>query len=159
MEILDSIYVDLLLDETLDLIQRTIDYTDDQGRIDCALADTTATGAHAVESSRHSTRLMQMIAWLFAQRAVVEGEMTPEEGLAKEHRLGAKGICLAPPVKGWDGLHPDFRSLLMEGEDLYLRICRLDDHYLGKGHKSPVHELLAGLAGTFPEPDEAANDE
>lgn len=159
MEILDSLYVDLLLDETLDLVQRTIDYTDDQGRIDCALADTKTNGAHAVESSRHSTRLMQIIAWLYAQRAVFEGEITPEEGLAKEHRLGSKGICLAPPVKGWIGLHPDFKALLMEGEDLYLRICRLDDHYVGKGHKSPVHELLEGLAGTYPESDEVVSDD
>ena len=159
MEILDSVYVDLLLDEALDLVQRTIDYTDDQGRIDRALADTAANAAFVAESSRHSTRLMQIVAWLFAQRAVYEGEMTPEEGLAKENRLGSKGICLSPPVKGWDGLHPDFRSLLVEGEDLYLRICRLDDHYAGKGHKSPVHELLSGLSGSFPGTDKAVNDD
>lgn len=159
MEILDSIYVDLLLEEALDLTQRTIDYTDDQGRIDRALSDTAANAAFLVESSRHSTRLMQIIAWLFAQRAVFEGEITPDEGLSRERRLGSKGICLSPPVKGWEGLHPDFKALLVEGDDLYLRICRLDDHFLGKGHKSPVHELLAGLSGTFAEPDEAIGDE
>lgn len=161
MEVLDSIYVDLLLSEALDLAERTTEYVNERSQIDGALMDVEANSAYLAESSRHATRLMQIVAWLFTQRAVFEGEITPEDALSKEHKLGSKGVCLAPPVKGWQHMHAEFKSLLSEGEDLYLRICRIDDHFVGKGHKSPVHEILDDLKGSLeakkaPDSDDAA---
>lgn len=155
MEVLDSVYLDLLLSEALGLAERTTEYVNERSQIDGALMDNEASAAYLAESSRHATRLMQIVAWLFAQRAVFEGELTPEEGLSKEHKLGSKGVCLAPPVRGWKNLHVEFKSLLSEGEDLYLRICRIDDHFAGKGHKSPVHEILDDLKDSFK--DEASD--
>ncbi len=149
MEVLDSIYVDLLLSEALDLAERTTEYVNERSQIDGALTDIQTNAAYLAESSRHATRLMQIVAWIFAQRAVFEGEISPQEVLAKKYKLGSKGVCLAPPVKGWQNLHVEFKSLMSEGEDLYLRICRIDDHFAGKGHNNPVHEILEDLKGSL----------
>lgn len=157
MEVLDAVYVDLLLSEALDLAERTTEYVNERSQIDGALMDGIATAAYLAESSRHATRLMQVVAWLFAQRAVLEGELTPEEVVSKEYKLGSKGVCLAPPVKGWKSLHVEFKSLMSEGEDLYLRICRIDDHFAGKGHRSPVHDILDNLKGSLADLDLASD--
>ena len=47
----------------------------------------------------------------------------------------------------------------MEGDSLYFWTCYLDEHHVEKGYKSLVHEFMAGLADTFSEPDQVADDE
>lgn len=47
------------------------------------------------ESSRLTTQLTQVMAWLLAQRAVHEGEMTLDEARSEAHRLAAAERCLA----------------------------------------------------------------
>lgn len=80
------------------------------------------------EAMRLTTRLTQIMAWLLAQRAVFEGEMTREMASSDEFRLAADEVCLAETDETAGGLLPPRLSqLLDESRRLYLRVARLDE--------------------------------
>jgi regulator of CtrA degradation len=79
------------------------------------------------ESMRLTARLTQIMAWLLVQKAVHAGELTRNEAVQPEHRLGGRHVC---EVEGpWSelGLPQRLQLLLQQSLNLYNRIARLDD--------------------------------
>lgn len=83
--------------------------------------------AFSRESMRLTTRLTSVMAWLLAQRAVGEGEMTREEAASDNHRLTARELCLDTADAEDSALLPqDLVQLLDRSHALYSRVARLD---------------------------------
>ena len=82
--------------------------------------------AFSRESMRLTTRLTSVMAWLLAQRAVGEGEMTRQEA-SDAHKLTARDLCLETADADDSALlPPDLQQLLDRSHALYSRVARLD---------------------------------
>ncbi len=105
-----------LYGDVLSLVSRTADFVGalKMGAVPGFTLDTGP--AYTVESMRHTTRLMQSMAWLLTQRAVETGEMTAEEAADPKYQLGAADVCLATPVAGADTLPKAFREMSAESD-------------------------------------------
>jgi regulator of CtrA degradation len=79
------------------------------------------------EAMRLTTRLTQIMAWLLAQRAVHEGEITREKAAGEEYRLTAEEVCLAEMDCAGNSLPPRLCELLDQSRRLYVRVARLDE--------------------------------
>ena len=85
-----------------------------------------------LETMRLNTRLTQIMAWILAQRAVHNEELTPEEGASRAYRLSGQAICL-DNVSGQAGHIPDaLRDLLQRSYQLYQRVSRLEEQINGR---------------------------
>jgi regulator of CtrA degradation len=63
---------------------------------------------------------------LLAQRAVAEGEITPDKARSPDYRLGAHDICLADTTAQVAELSPRLGDLMGRSLNLFERIARLD---------------------------------
>lgn len=139
--------------EGMDLVEEVAAYLDGAGRRDSKLLSRNAALAYAAESMRLTTRLMQVASWLLVQRAVRQGEMSPELACERGYRLGGD----AAPGKeagGSDGLPHPLNQLLDRSARLYERVRHLDRRmYLdaegesATGHS--VHSQMDRLRGAF----------
>jgi regulator of CtrA degradation len=77
------------------------------------------------ETMRLTSRLTQVMAWLMAQRAVYEGEISPERALDGHGALSELGICMAEEAA--DKLPQRLAGLLERSRRLYIRVARLDE--------------------------------
>lgn len=77
------------------------------------------------ETMRLTSRLTQIMAWLMAQRAVYEGEISPESALDGHGALAGLDVCMRD--EGTDELPQRLASLLDRSRRLYVRVARLDD--------------------------------
>ena len=78
------------------------------------------------ESSRLTTQLTQVMAWLMAQRAVHAGEMTIDEARSEAHRLAGAARGLADEGARHAELPAGLRSLLQRSTRLFRRVAQLD---------------------------------
>jgi len=81
---------------------------------------------------------MQVASWLLVQRAVSEGEMTPDEAEKEKYRLGAREICRGSRNENIDMLPAKLVDLLGRSQNLYERVERLDQLLYGKEEAPPV---------------------
>ncbi len=81
------------------------------------------------EAMRLTTRLAQVMAWLLAQRAVAEGELSAEKARTPDYRLGAHEICLADTTAQVNELSPRLADLMARSLTLFERIARLDSQF------------------------------
>ena len=79
------------------------------------------------EALRVTSRLLQVMAWLLAQRAVHDGELTPERGASDEFALSGGAICSDASGPENEALPNGLRGLLSRSHSLYLRVSRLED--------------------------------
>ena len=79
------------------------------------------------ETMRITCRLTQVMAWLFCQRAVENGEKPPEWALAEEFALGGQDVCLEDSWVDDTRLPTAVRGLSERTLSLYIRVGRLDD--------------------------------
>ena len=77
------------------------------------------------ESARLTTQLTQVMAWLLAQRAVHQGEMTVSEARSEAYLLSGAELCLDDRAGG-GVLPPRLRSLLRRSTLLFGRVAQLD---------------------------------
>ncbi|MBL4906550.1 MAG: DUF1465 family protein [Sneathiella sp.] len=122
-----TIFFSRTYDEALRLVVEAREYLLGPGRI--AVRDLSGEGSfcYATESLRLTTRLTESMSWLMFQRAVLEGEISPEEGQADQCHLQFQNTCL--PEKEYSDmtlLPTGLMSLLDRSESLYVRIARLD---------------------------------
>lgn len=73
-----------------------------------------------------TARLMEIMTWLFVQRAVATGEMTADEALKDNNRLGTVAAPRADPQDVKYGLPETLRDLDRRSGDLFDRIQRTD---------------------------------
>src|SRR6185436_15907333 len=114
-------------DEGMELVEECARYLDGRGRDESRVLPRKAALVYAGESMRVTTRLMQAASWLLIQRAVQEGDMTPDDAASDRYRLGAREICLGKREEGVDDLPQKLIELLERSESLYRRVVRFDD--------------------------------
>ncbi|WP_150126032.1 DUF1465 family protein [Brevundimonas sp. LM2] len=120
--------------EGMDLVEETAAYLDGEGRRDSKLLSRAAALAYAGESMTLTTRLMQIASWLLVQRAVREGDMTPEAACEPRYRLNERPAEAEPT-------HPEIPIALVEylvrAEKLHDRVLYLDRRMYLDGPAEP----------------------
>ena len=129
--------------EGMDLVEETAAYLDGDGRRDSKLLSRSVALAYAAESMKLTTRLMQVASWLLVQRAVREGDMTPEAACEPRYRLNERKI------EG-EASHPEMPIALVEylvrAEKLHDRILYLDRRmYLEAAPAPDANPVLSQL--------------
>src|SRR5215470_20291583 len=137
-------------DEGMALVEECARYLDGRGRTESRTLSRKAALVYAGESMRVTTRLMQAASWLLIQRAVQEGDMSPEDAASDRYRLGACEICMGKREEGVSELPKKLVELLERSDSLYRRIARLDDILFRKPETSAgVKSHMAKLKAAF----------
>jgi regulator of CtrA degradation len=137
-------------DEGMALVEECARYLDGRGRTESRALPRKAALVYAGESMRVTTRLMQAASWLLIQRAVQDGDMSPEDAASDRYRLGAREICMGRREEGVDTLPGKLIELLERSESLYRRIARLDDVLFRQNEAaSTVQDQFALLNAAF----------
>ncbi len=129
--------------EGMDLVEETASYLDGDGRRESKLLSRAAALAYAGESMKLTTRLMQVASWLLVQRAVREGDMTPEAAADSRYRLIERKTPAEPT-------HAEIPISLVEylvrAEKLYDRVVYLDRRmYLDASAEPEANPVLSQL--------------
>ncbi len=136
-----------LFRDGMDLVEQVAAYLDGPGRDEAKDLPRPVAIAYAAESMRLTTRLMQVASWLLVQRAVNEGDMSPDQAEAEKHkvRLCAQEVASGPSL---------FAQLPAPLQDLTARSLRLQNRiiYLDRSIRLPADEPptpSVGLASEF----------
>ncbi len=115
-----------LFQEGMALVEEAASYLDGPGRKELSGLPRPAALAYATESMRLTTRLMQVASWLLLQRAVNEGDLTPNQALTERHRvkLAREDFGCAPDL--FDQLPPALRDLSRRSLRVQERVIHLD---------------------------------
>jgi len=76
--------------------------------------------------TRVSARLIQVMTWLLAMKALLSGEISPEQFASPQYALAGGEECANPIGSEMEELPSGLRSLLDRTHRLYARILRLD---------------------------------
>ena len=141
---------DRTFQEGMELVEDTAAYLDGDGRRESKLLSRAAALAYAAESMKLTTRLMQIASWLLVQRAVREGDMSPQAAGERRHRLADRRIETTPT-------HAELPIALVEylvrSEKLYDRVLYLDrrmyDEEAVTAGPNPVQSQIDRLAAAF----------
>ncbi len=115
-----------LFQEGMELVEETAAYLDGQGREESRQLRREASIAYASESMRLTTRLMQIASWLLLQRAVAEGEITPDQAQAEKARVRLNSHETATTLVEYEALPARLRELIGLATRLHARILHLD---------------------------------
>lgn len=130
------------------LVEETASYLDGPGRKLSSSLAREASLTYAAWSMELTTRLMQAASWLVMQKAVRDGDMHPEDAMQPKYRISREDPALDASVQRGRGLPDIFLDLVERSENLFERICRLDQAIYGGGvieSPSPVGDQLAQL--------------
>lgn len=114
-------------DECLALLVETRNYVAHHEATDMRGAPMDVRLHATYQSMRVTTRLVHVMAWMLAQKAVHAGEMTAREAATEEFALSGGELCSDPAGPEDQRLPAALRSLLERSHSLYLRVRRLDD--------------------------------
>jgi len=117
---------DALYAEGMGLVEEVAGYLDGTGRAEAKELERAVSIVYATESMRLTTRLMQMASWLLLQRAVREGELSPDEARSERHQVTFRRAPQHDRATEFDQLPKTLRTLIFRGEALYGRIIKLD---------------------------------
>jgi regulator of CtrA degradation len=142
-----------LFREGMGLVEESAAYLDGDGRDASRGLSRGGSLAYAAESMRLTTRLMQIASWLLLQRAVAEGEMTPEQ--ATRERAKVRLDDRGPAVIGAERaeLPESLIDLITRSLRLQQRIRQLDRSFQNvkpEGGPNLVAEQLSRLTAAFP---------
>lgn len=136
--------------EGMELVEEMSIYLDGPGRAAARTLPRVAALAYAGEAMRLTTRLMQVASWLMVQRAVREGEITPEEARSDVYRLADRSTLQVDTFNAIADLPDDLQALARRSDALYLRIVRLDAGMNGEDETpTGVADQLARLKAAF----------
>lgn len=79
------------------------------------------------ESLRLTARLTQIMAWLLAQRAVLEGEISRQDALGDQGTLADLAVCMNRTKEECANMPRRLGVLLDRSHKLYVRVARLDE--------------------------------
>jgi regulator of CtrA degradation len=98
------------------------------------------------QHTRVSARLIQVMTWLLAMKALLAGEISPDQFSGPQYAIAASEECESPSGPELNELPSGLRSLLERSHLLYLRIQRLDGMVRGKleAGEVPNFAMLAG---------------
>ena len=109
------------------LVEETAAYLDGPGRQQSKDLGRAAALAYATESMRLTTRLMQLASWLLLQRAVNEGEMTPEQARQEKNKVKLGSSAPEPDERTFELLPERLCQLIRQSMRLQERIRYLDE--------------------------------
>lgn len=100
------------------------------------------------QHTRVSARLIQVMTWLLAMKALLAGEISPEQFGSPQYALMSSEECENATGTDSPELPPGLRSLLERSHALYARIQRLDEMVRGKleAGEIPNFAMLSGPA-------------
>jgi regulator of CtrA degradation len=78
------------------------------------------------QHTRVSARLIQVMTWLLAMKALLAGEISPEQFASPQYALAESEDCTSSTGPEQNDLPPGLRNLLERSYALYTRIQRLD---------------------------------
>ncbi|MDX1484040.1 MAG: DUF1465 family protein [Alphaproteobacteria bacterium] len=81
----------------------------------------------ALETSRLTSRLTHVMAWLLARKAVFAGELTPAEAAEPPYVLERNEILAADEAAQHENLPETLSDLMVRSHRLYIRVSRLDE--------------------------------
>ena len=112
--------------EGMALVEETATYLDGEGRRESQHLSRSASLSYATESMRLTTRLMQLASWLLLQRAVNEGDLTPDQANHERSKVKLGGMSTATEGASWADLPDRLRHLIGRSMRLQERVIRLD---------------------------------
>jgi len=115
-----------LFQEGMELIEETAAYLDGVGREESRHLQRQTSLAYASESMRLTTRLMQIASWLLLQRAVAEGEITPDQAQVEKNRVRLTSQDTTTSISDYEALPARLRDLIGLATRLHARILHLD---------------------------------
>ncbi len=147
---------DLLYREGMSLIEEVASYLDGDGREESRGLPRESSFAYASESMRLTTRLMQLASWLLLQRAVNEGEISPENGRVEKEKVRFMTTPAARGGPGYEGMPERLRSFIGRGDRLFERVQQMDRLERGvappppeTGPENGVADQMARLKAAF----------
>lgn len=126
-ELSSTAYFSRTFDEALGLVVEARDYVAGRLAFDREIGGPLHQLTCDCETLRLTTRLTQVMAWLFIQRALHEGEISAADAQRDENRLGAPDVCLQNDDATIGHLPKRLASLMSRSHALYQRIARLDE--------------------------------
>lgn len=136
--------------EGMGLIEEVAAYLDGDGRAASRSLTREASFIYATESMRLTTRLMQLASWLLLQRAVNEGEISPEAAREEKAKVRFSPSSSARGGPGWEDLPPALISYIAEGERLFERVQHFDRLDRGEvpqpAAKDETHSVAAQMS-------------
>ena len=129
---------DLLYREGMTLIEDVAAYLDGKGRLESRGLPREASFVYATESMRLTTRLMQLASWLLLQRAVNEGELTPENARNEKEKVKFSATPHERGGPGYAEMPEALRSFIDKGDRLFERVQQFDKLERGKVPELPV---------------------
>jgi regulator of CtrA degradation len=115
-----------LFQEGMELVEETAAYLDGPGREESRDLPRQASLVYASESMRLTTRLMQIASWLLLQRAVAEGEISPDQAQAEKTRVRLNAHDTPTTVAEYEALPGRLRELMGLATRLHARILHLE---------------------------------
>jgi regulator of CtrA degradation len=115
-----------LFQEGMELIEETAAYLDGPGREDSRTLPRQVSMIYASESMRLTTRLMQIASWLLLQRAVAEGEISPDQAQSEKNRVRLTLKDTTTTVAEYEALPDRLKELMGLATRLHARILHLE---------------------------------
>ena len=112
--------------EGMSLIEDVAAYLDGDGRTQSRGLPREASFVYATESMRLTTRLMQLASWLLLQRAVNEGELTPENARLEKEKVKFSATPTERGGPGFTALPDRLRDYISQGDRLFDRVQQFD---------------------------------
>jgi regulator of CtrA degradation len=142
--------------EGMALVEAAAAYLDGPGREDARALARNESLAYSTESMRLTTRLMQIASWLLLQRAVNEGELTPDQAATEKRKVKLSQQDSASSPDMFVRLPEVLRDLVCESLRLQARVIHLDhllylapDAPFAAPAVRPIEQQLARLRAAF----------
>jgi regulator of CtrA degradation len=110
----------------MELVEETAAYLDGPGREDSRNLPRHVGLIYASESMRLTTRLMQIASWLLLQRAVAEGEISPDQAQTEKNRVRLNSTETTTSAAEYEALPARLRELMGFAVRLHARILHLE---------------------------------
>jgi regulator of CtrA degradation len=136
-----------LFREGMGLVEDTASYLDGEGRTESGRLGRSGSLAYASESMRLTTRLMQIASWLLVQRAVAEGEITPDQAAREKERVKLNQQDSKLPEAEFDRLPERLREIIGLSQRFHMRIAHLDRLITGEQAERRFNSPVAAQHG------------
>lgn len=123
-----NLFFDTLFADSMELLDRTWKYSQYQLNNDAKYLDHNQTLRLHCEMTRITARLTQVMAWLLAQKAAADGEISYADANSSKYQPARDNICLLDNAREEVyTLPPTVCDLLDRTLKLYTRVARLAD--------------------------------
>jgi len=115
-----------LYSQGMGLIEEVAAYLDGDGRAQSRALKRETSLLYATESMRLTTRLMQLASWLLLQRAVQEGELSPDSARQEKSKVKFSATPSKRGGPGWSDMPEQFVEYVQKGDRLFERVMKFD---------------------------------